>query len=163
MSFVSPSARTVTVNNSDNNDNYSNSDSTATTSGAEANNDNTITNGSASPAGRVWSFAWQAVIIGGGQGVRPRLPQRPGCRCWAAAAFGGESLRGRGPPHPTPPAAARPPPMSPRRCPRSLRIWLSLKLYCRVGHTSNLESSPPRAFQVCTPGKTCHSHGPLTS
>ena len=52
MSFVSHSARTVTVNdNNDNNDNYSNSDRTATTtSGVEANNDNT-NNGSASPAG----------------------------------------------------------------------------------------------------------------
>ena len=52
MSFVSHSARTVTVNNND----YSNSDSTATTGGAEANN-NDNTNGSASTAAVVLRLA----------------------------------------------------------------------------------------------------------
>ena len=58
MSFVSHSARTVTVNidNNDSNDNdYSNSDSKANTSGAEANNDNT--NGSTSTAAVVLRLA----------------------------------------------------------------------------------------------------------
>ena len=61
MSFVSHSARTVTVSNdnNDNNDNYSNSDTTATTTdGAEANNNNdNTTNGSASTAAVVLRLA----------------------------------------------------------------------------------------------------------
>ena len=49
MSFVSHSARTVTVNNND----YSNSDSTATTGGAEANNNDHTTNGPATSTAAV--------------------------------------------------------------------------------------------------------------
>ena len=122
MSFVSSSARTVTVNDA----NYSNNNSDNTTAESNNNNDNTIANGSATPV--VLRLEAAVMIVGGG-GVRPRL--RPGCRCGAAAAFGGESLRGRQP-GPTLPAARL---MSPHRCPRSLRSHEVRKAgrICEVG------------------------------
>ena len=87
MSLVSPSARTVTVNNSD--DNYSNSDSTATTTsgGAEANNNNDNTNGSAtSPAGTM-----VLRLASGDNNSRRRSGRSP-----TAAAAAGVSLRSGG-------------------------------------------------------------------
>ena len=87
MSFVSHSARTVTVNNSD--DNYSNSDSTATTTsgGAEANNNNdNTTNGSAtSPAGVM------VLRLARGHSSSRRSGRSP-----TAAAAAGVSLRSGG-------------------------------------------------------------------
>ena len=108
MSFVSHSARTVTVNNND----YSNSDSTATTGGAEANDDNI--NGPATSTAAVALRLASLAAIAGSEGVRPQQHRH---RCGAAARVADEreSLRGRGR-HTASPFCR---PMSQRRCPRS--------------------------------------------